>query len=162
MPTGGNAESGFVFTYDVEAGVPTYYDPLVATGYDFLFSGASVTRAMFPTLLTDADGYQIYDLSWNLLGTVAVGGSFDFASPIDGFYLRGIDPVNMLDPASATAFVFGLVFDQSGTMTVTQIPFAESVPEPASWAMMIAGFGIAGAAMRTRRSGPRRALLNLL
>jgi hypothetical protein len=33
--------------------------------------------------------------------------------------------------------------------------FAAFVPEPASWALMIAGFGLAGAAMRT---GRRRAL----
>lgn len=31
-----------------------------------------------------------------------------------------------------------------------------SVPEPASWAMLIAGFGIVGASMRRRRDGPVR------
>ena len=29
-----------------------------------------------------------------------------------------------------------------------------AVPEPATWAMMIVGFGLAGAAMRRRREAP--------
>jgi hypothetical protein len=36
-------------------------------------------------------------------------------------------------------------FSGDGTLTVTN-----AVPEPASWAMMIAGFGLVGAAMRRR------------
>jgi PEP-CTERM motif len=38
--------------------------------------------------------------------------------------------------------------DQAGRLTVTLVGGA--VPEPASWAMMIAGFGLVGAAMRRR------------
>jgi hypothetical protein len=155
MPNGGNAESGYVFTYHVVEETPFYYDPLVATGYDFLVDGANIVRALFPTLLNDADGYQIYDLSWNLLGTVSVGGFFDFTTPVSGFHLRGIDPANLLDPNSATAFVYGLVFDQAGLVTVTQTPFAEdhspAVPEPRSWMMTIAGFGVIGTALRRTR-----------
>jgi len=32
-------------------------------------------------------------------------------------------------------------------------PRGSAVPEPATWAMMIAGFGLIGAAARRRRSG---------
>ncbi|MFW2850399.1 PEPxxWA-CTERM sorting domain-containing protein [Sphingomonas sp. TX0543] len=34
---------------------------------------------------------------------------------------------------------------------VTARPFVAAVPEPATWAMMIAGFGLTGAALRRRR-----------
>lgn len=34
----------------------------------------------------------------------------------------------------------------------TNFAFAEAVPEPASWALLIAGFGLTGAAMRRRRN----------
>jgi hypothetical protein len=38
----------------------------------------------------------------------------------------------------------------SGTLTFTYTPAATAVPEPASWAMMISGFGLVGGAMRRR------------
>ena len=43
---------------------------------------------------------------------------------------------------------------RSGTITLTYapVPPTSAVPEPATWAMMIAGFGLAGGALRTRRS----------
>jgi hypothetical protein len=40
-------------------------------------------------------------------------------------------------------------------------PFVSSVPEPASWAMMIAGFALAGAAVRSAKLGPDRTRLKL-
>lgn len=40
---------------------------------------------------------------------------------------------------------------------VTFVPFASGAPEPASWAMMILGFGLAGTAMRYRRRSTRLA-----
>ena len=45
-----------------------------------------------------------------------------------------------------------------GTLTVSGSPTqTASVPEPASWAMMIAGFGAIGAAMRRRQNGKAQA-----
>jgi hypothetical protein len=41
---------------------------------------------------------------------------------------------------------------QNGTLTISA-PSVGGVPEPASWAMLIAGFGLSGAAMRRRRAG---------
>lgn len=41
---------------------------------------------------------------------------------------------------------------RSGTITLTYDPVVTAVPEPATWAMMITGFGIAGATLRRRRT----------
>ena len=59
------------------------------------------------------------------------------------------------------------VFDRSTLLVYdngTRLPASDGpqeailpVPEPATWAMMIAGFGIAGAALRTRRTAPAHA-----
>ncbi len=38
-----------------------------------------------------------------------------------------------------------------GTLAFTYTPLAGAVPEPASWALMIAGFGLVGGAMRRRQ-----------
>jgi len=50
----------------------------------------------------------------------------------------------------------GFTFDNAGNYSNDSVGFnftvVSSVPEPASWAMMIAGVGIAGGALRRRRS----------
>jgi hypothetical protein len=38
------------------------------------------------------------------------------------------------------------------TLTIHDSPFAGAVPEPESWALLIAGFGVTGAALRRRRA----------
>ncbi len=65
---------------------------------------------------------------------------------------------NFLVPTGATKFYFGIpdafgfngdvdyYFDNNGSFSVTT-----SVPEPASWALMIVGFGLVGATMRRRQ-----------
>jgi hypothetical protein len=40
----------------------------------------------------------------------------------------------------------------------SELPQGGVVPEPQSWAMLIAGFGLVGAAARRRRSGAARAI----
>lgn len=44
--------------------------------------------------------------------------------------------------------------NRSGLVTLASIGGAGAVPEPATWAMMLAGFGMAGAALRRRRPAP--------
>ena len=64
-------------------------------------------------------------------------------------------------PLTSTSITknFGLVGTTGGFLTFTnssnvqfsgQVGPVAAVPEPATWAMMIAGFGLAGAAMRRR------------
>ena len=42
----------------------------------------------------------------------------------------------------------------AGTIDVTYSSLAGGVPEPAAWALLIAGFGLTGAALRRRRAAP--------
>jgi hypothetical protein len=63
------------------------------------------------------------------------------------------EPGSMTDPCRAVVHIWGngtfLTVAGSAPITAT---FSESVvPEPASWTLMISGFGVAGAAMRYRR-----------
>jgi hypothetical protein len=86
-----------------------------------------------------------FDIGGNLLGSfdlerlapIRSGGANEF------FLFRGIDGDGTLIKS----------FTMSGGFLVAAGTFNNSViPEPASWAMLIAGFGLTGAAMRRRRA----------
>ena len=69
----------------------------------------------------------------------------------------GQGPVLELNLAGIQSVTFGgtsgtVGFDNFEFNTVTAAPLAGGVPEPASWALMIAGFGLAGASLRRRRA----------
>ena len=156
---------GIHLDFTVEAGVPVYVDPLVATGYDYTLGAGNpqITAAMFPVLAGDTNGYDVYalsDLATPLFSHVMGGQWIDFTSltgfyyGIRGFALRGIDLAAGLDPANPTAFVTGLRFGTSGTVAFDQTPVSTAVggvPEPATWALLLGGFGAVGAAQRRRR-----------
>jgi len=155
-PPGG----GFSFTFTPTEGAPTFIDPLLALGYDYQITAGNnaITEAIFPLLAGDADGYTIYALGdlGTILGTVLGGQSFTFAAPVQGFTLGGIDAGASVVATDPTAFVTGLTFANTNVVTVTQVAnptlTAGAVPESGSWAMMIAGFALAGAAVRRRNT----------
>ena len=83
---------------------------------------------------------SFYDAANNLLGTVVAAGAVDgvtFAGwRTDGAAIASVRIVNAVDNGFRVAA-------QSGY-------FQAAVPEPATWAMMIGGFGLVGGAMRRR------------
>lgn len=60
-------------------------------------------------------------------------------------------------PLVATSVVFSVGPDNDSAMGIGEVQFfGGAVPEPASWAMMVGGFGLAGLAMRRwQRTAPR-------
>jgi hypothetical protein len=172
LPGSVNADGGFQFDFVAVEGETLFFDPEVAVGYDYVVgSGApNIATALFPTLLGDADGYEIYamsDMTTPLFTGVMGGQTVDFATVgyaagIAGFALRGIDVAAGLDPADTAAFVTGLSFVSSGIGSLTQTPVTiltgpAAVPEPATWAMMILGLGWVGAGFRRRKAMPASA-----
>jgi hypothetical protein len=111
--------------------------------------GKSITLNSF-----DYGGYQanwassvrVYDLDYNLLFE-----DDDVIFPFDGHgtQLLGITSFTGLrlqwGPSGYNAGIDNLSFDVVDAV-------APGVPEPATWAMMIAGFGLIGAAMRRKGS----------
>jgi hypothetical protein len=92
---------------------------------------------------------RVYDFGWNLLWSVT-----DQFAPISGerlSYAPGVSSTNGLiiqhGPGSNNRGLDNIRF------TLSDVTGAPAVPEPASWAMLIAGFGLVGAAMRQQRSG---------
>ena len=98
----------------------------VATDQFYNLSGRAATLMGGKGFSGDQSGRAVYDLS-ALAGQV-VDIRFQFASDYAA-YQRGVQFDNLL---------------VTGTMP-------SAVPEPATWAMMIMGFGLAGTAIRSRR-----------
>ena len=75
-------------------------------------------------------------------------GSFGagYGGPSGDFNLFGVNP-----SAPSGTYYFQLTTSGGDNLWVTSIA-PGTVPEPASWAMLIAGFGLTGAALRRRRT----------
>ena len=141
--------------------------PAAAATYLFSFAGdatASWTLPSAPTPdLQTAGGFGFDPFTMVLNGNTVTGLLVFYPAGIDGGFAFGNDliplingfgdvlytgsptaPVFKTGSFQLTAFIPGV--PGSGTLTIS------AVPEPASWAMLIAGFGLTGAAMRRRKS----------
>ncbi len=123
--------------------------PTAFPGYfNFSFTDTTATTSDFQFssswTATDFNGFHLYDVN----GTIA---------PITSVSINAVTNMVGLDASRITfdannIYVNwnGLSFD-GGTVVTLDIN-AAGVPEPASWALMIGGFGLVGAAMRRRVS----------
>jgi hypothetical protein len=116
-------------------------------GYDFLMTGLD-PDGWDTFLFVYADGFDPADPLANVLaGNDDLGGI-----GLSGFDDLGLD-AGTLYFAVATGFAsdaegrYALRIDGPGTV-------AAPIPEPAAWAMMLAGFVLAGVALRVRRPRP--------
>ncbi|MEG8040834.1 PEPxxWA-CTERM sorting domain-containing protein [Sphingomonas sp. LR60] len=126
---------GTLFTADFSAGLLTLLwtnNPELpdggAFGEPFSLTFGNETNPFTDAVLGDVDGVDGVDAS-----TLSLDG--------------GVLTVNLSNASFAPDSSLQVKFDR----TVT--PPAGPVPEPATWAMMILGFGLVGAAMRKRASG---------
>jgi hypothetical protein len=103
------------------------------------------------------------DYSKQLIGqTMANGctfGSFSacYGGPSGDFNLFAATQTNTQLPTNAAApngtFYFQLTTGNGENLGVTSIaPTVSATPEPATWGMMLVGFGLAGAALRRRKA----------
>lgn len=162
-PTDLQPDGSFVFSFEVtEPQQPVFIDPYVSVGYEYEVIGGSLafSQAWFGDV-GDENGYEIW--GWNgtdyyFLTNIDDETWYTFASPVTKFKLLGIDSTLGLDPDDPNAFVSGFIYNGTGTVDVSMKPITEwvegtggAVPEPATWAMMIMGFGAVGMAARRRR-----------
>jgi hypothetical protein len=89
------------------------------------------------------------------VGTVAAGTLPAPAAGPDYRYRFVIDLGNLVAQPLQFGVLDGVYADNGGAFQLSLYQLqagAPGVPEPASWAMLIAGFGLTGAAMRRRRA----------
>ncbi len=126
--------TAIAYSVTVEATEPSWLSDQQAWFGDSDFYWARYT----PAEHTEGDGKQRFD---GIADLIAMG--MDFSLNEDGL-LR----LELLDTYNAEATPHGF---WSGTFTITSAdPASGAVPEPATWAMMIAGFGVVGAHLRRR------------
>lgn len=120
----------------------------VAAGFDtgFSFNYVSLSQPGSVSVFDGLDG------TGNLLATISLSAN---AGSCPG-YSAGFcpfSPIGVAFAGTAKSVSFAGVANQIVFDDITfgsDVP-GPSIPEPASWALMLAGFGIAGAAMRSRR-----------
>lgn len=149
-------------TWSIISGTNVNTGAMVASGTTSLTNAGLVGYRVTETTLTNqqraifrlnADitdlllGSGDYFLTWSLLGT---GVSGPFVPPVVGSLGSG----NALQSLSGGSFA---TLVEAGSQQGLDLPFtingtriAGAVPEPASWAMMIGGFGLVGGVLRRR------------
>ncbi len=151
---------GFVFD-TISSDDVGYYDPEIATGYDYTTDGTPFASVLVPDALPGGD--SLFDL---IVGdnryALAAGQLFDFTSlfpeGVTEFGIRGINAAEGLDPNDPAAFVTGLSFVRGGEVTSFRMtPVTEEtnnvVPEPGSLALLAMGaVCLLGYHCRRRRS----------
>jgi PEP-CTERM motif len=133
-------------------GIEKVIDPLNAANFVI---GASAGTLSIPTRLgTFSNGNGVY-----FSRSTAIGGAdlFDFYlastvdldsnfGPINGY---GVFALEQFQGVTTSAGL--LSFNSARDVVFSNGGGTPGVPEPASWALMIAGFGLVGAAMRRRK-----------
>lgn len=146
-------DAGFEFNFNIVLGQMMFIDPLVAIGYDYrVLSGPSFASVLLPNIGDGLFELHLWDGDqWVLSDTINAGDEYVFSVPVDRFRILGIEQSAGLDPNDPLAFVTGVTFSGSGAVSMTQIAIA--VPEPGTYAMMLAGLGLLGFVVRQHRKG---------
>jgi hypothetical protein len=153
-------------TFDAPDGGFIFYGATYpGSGFSISVDGGNgiytVSPSFFPAY--DWGTGPVLDLEFGLT-TVSAGGTFgfDYGNPsdypgtgvvtIDGddYTLLGQPTFNFFGVVGATGPV--VINWNGGLGIIDNFSVAGAVPEPANWAMLIAGFGLVGAAARRRRS----------
>lgn len=122
------------------------------TGYSITLSNGTTPLSFSNTngRLMFSNSPQLFATNANLAFNFSFFGSivFDLPGAVEslGFTSGLAGGVVRIDTSGASYFNF-----QNGLQTIATAQVAGAVPEPATWAMMIAGFGMVGFAMRRRQ-----------
>jgi hypothetical protein len=107
----------------------------------------------------------IYSFTWNYLTSDASGPGGDiFGVLINGVRTQLSDPGGAIAQSGTSSFAASSSFGWfmnctdciggNATATVSSFAFAQAIPEPSTYGLLLAGLAAVGAAARRRRQGP--------
>lgn len=122
------------------------------SGFSLTFSGDTIVGSFAHSLTDLNSGGLVYTVGGTTLGSVPTGGTEGLASnwfnASAGFsYASGLGPTNNLGG-------FAKDIATGATSSTTQLIQVTAVPEPESYAMLLAGLGLVGAIAGRRRKQP--------
>ena len=131
-----------------------------ATANNFFTQSGALVSDTFQLSFNSLDSNLYESFNEGLSGSFAAlsGGQYDvFASFSTGAALNGapisVDFDFMNTGTLGIATTNGVTYSSDSGVLVGSVPGGPgAVPEPATWALMIGGFGLAGAALRRRKS----------
>jgi len=144
--------NGQVCTNDEQIDPIVFQPPVITTTYDLLYHTTSISQAVG----YDPDGSGEFDIFsprsahiflTDLYFVPIIDGTFDFI--VNGMnYTAG--PAGTRVRLQTNDHYASIIWSNANVVGLAHI--AGYVPEPASWALMIGGLGLAGATLRRRRS----------
>lgn len=137
---------GFISGLDSVGTITIYSDAAVPASSNALFS------ASFAILSSTGAWQGVFGQKWQLdAGSYWLG----FSNSGNGNFMKGFAPTPLPQYAFSTGSIWTLDDPSSAASAIgVRIDgnrFVATVPEPASWTMMIAGFGAIGGMLRNRR-----------
>lgn len=142
----GSRVTAISYSLNITAFAPSFLsEAFVAFSNTNRIDGASLN----PGVADDAPGTASYTASASLVDL-----GLDFTVGDDGLLrLEYFDDFDDGDVAPDSAWNSGNIIFSYDAIAPTPGPITGAVPESATWAMMIMGFGLAGFALRNRRHG---------
>ncbi|MEI6418522.1 MAG: PEPxxWA-CTERM sorting domain-containing protein [Sphingomonadales bacterium] len=133
-----------------------------ALTFDYLSNGNGYAQFEYYMRVAQSDTFGTFGNGATIFADnfTTTGQYIGFAGYDYGYYATGWKSARLAVNTTATGSAFvtiGLHGDYGASsalvdnVRITSMQLGAAVPEPASWAMLIAGFGLAGGAMRRRR-----------
>ncbi len=125
-----------------------------------MFGGAYKTVSLYWGSVDTYNTLELLDTAGNLIGSVAASTftGIQVGPPANGG--QGVGATNRriyFTTSAGDSLIGGMRFRSTANSFEVDNIALGAVPEPATWAMMILGFGLVGAAMRSRRLRNRQA-----